>query len=1020
MRVTRSKRTVLPLILVPLLSYGCREKAEFCRFIDHIKRENVISSPLIGLEERFDVVEQEWSGREMDLITIDSTPYWAKATERPVLHWGENQEPENLRIFREGEEMEFVPFPRPGLSGWTWMRFGQTIEPFWYKGYKKGGYRIGHNSVILSEGEIFASGEMFFPGGEYTIDVEVQSYAPLVYRPDMALFLDDTLIDEGPVGSTGLSFIAHIPKGMHQIKAGIKKIKESNGHAVREKLILRKITLRMNTDLILISVPEENEGDMPGETFRAVYRGCPKKMVLYPEDFTASHEKQKVQRLTLSLNECVEKNIVLDSEDTTFEIIAYSRSPRAFLSVSIDGKEIGRERIPPQERSSFLFKARTDKGNHILQLQCLINSQESIPQEATLFIHSIVSFPTVTSSLLNLYETKKRYEMKEIPPDENPYSVKSKLVLDKYALNSLLAPPGTQLTLDVRIPGNGILEFGYGICAERERNEEVEFSVKLELSDRTIPLFSNVLDLNQRTHIQDIFMEKIDLTPYKEEKARITLITKSKSRVKTKSEDGCAKTDILSFWFNPVIYRQKQRYPGERANNVILISIDTLRADHLGCYGYERNTSPNIDLFSRDGVLFKNNFCHSPSTLPSHISMLSSLYPFQHKLVSQKVGIRQEFDSSIPLLSDLLRDQEFFTGAFTGGFYLSEKFGFSHGFDFYYENEVKSQRPDSARALYNKAADWLEKNVDKRFFLFLHTYQVHSPYQSPDPYNLMFAGEDAPWKTGDMLELLAKSGEFNKFTKFTEREKENLVALYDAGIRYTDESLIRPLVEKLRELGLYDNSLIILTSDHGEEFYDHGGWTHSHSLYNELLKVPLIIKLPGSQHKGTNVTMVSGIIDIVPTVMDILRIPFSGDKFEGSSLRELVEGNRDEKKLVVGFKYQYFTKPDKSLKIGLMNISICGHVHKLILNEGYPKWHYLYRDPGSFPFPVEKIELFDYIQDPLELKNLAETQTVVANDLMKNLRLYFQKAKELERQFGPSVISDKNILERFKALGYIH
>jgi len=147
MTVTMSKRIVLSTIFLLLLSYGCRQKAEFYRFIDQIQHENVISSPLVDLEERFEVVEQEWSGREMDLITIDNTTYWAQATKMPVLHWEENQEPENMRVFREGKKMEFASFPQPGLSSWKWMRFGQTIEPFWYKGYKKGDIELAARAL---------------------------------------------------------------------------------------------------------------------------------------------------------------------------------------------------------------------------------------------------------------------------------------------------------------------------------------------------------------------------------------------------------------------------------------------------------------------------------------------------------------------------------------------------------------------------------------------------------------------------------------------------------------------------------------------------------------------------------------------------------------------------------------------------------------------------------------------------------------------------------------------------------
>ncbi|MGD0783134.1 MAG: sulfatase-like hydrolase/transferase, partial [Candidatus Aminicenantales bacterium] len=147
--------------------------------------------------------------------------------------------------------------------------------------------------------------------------------------------------------------------------------------------------------------------------------------------------------------------------------------------------------------------------------------------------------------------------------------------------------------------------------------------------------------------------------------------------------------------------------------------------------------------------------------------------------------------------------------------------------------------------------EWLGKNSDKPFFLFLHTYQVHYPYKSPDPYPERFLGRDSSGKKFVVQRELRASTEL--FNAYGEAERKNIVGLYDAGIRYTDDALIKPVVDALRRLGVYDRTLIVVTSDHGEEFFDHRGWTHTHGVYDELLRIPLIVKMPGSKFKASRI-----------------------------------------------------------------------------------------------------------------------------------------------------------------------
>ena len=282
--------------------------------------------------------------------------------------------------------------------------------------------------------------------------------------------------------------------------------------------------------------------------------------------------------------------------------------------------------------------------------------------------------------------------------------------------------------------------------------------------------------------------------------------------------------------------------------NVILISLDTLRADHLKCYGYKRNTSPNIDKLAKDSVVFFNTFSHAPYTLSSHMSMMTSLLPMNHKVLY----IDRSLNPSIKTLADLLRNNDYITVAFTGGGQVSARYGFSKGFDFYYEEYMGGVHINSAERLFKHASKWIRKNKNLKFFLFLHTFQIHNPYHSPPPFGQIFLKKEYPWKYISLQEILGQ-GYPRLFRELKRIEKENVIALYDGEIRYTDECFIKPFIKELKKLNLYDRTMIILTSDHGEEFRDHYSWGHGHNLYNEVIKVPLIIKFPYSKYSGKKV-----------------------------------------------------------------------------------------------------------------------------------------------------------------------
>lgn len=324
-----------------------------------------------------------------------------------------------------------------------------------------------------------------------------------------------------------------------------------------------------------------------------------------------------------------------------------------------------------------------------------------------------------------------------------------------------------------------------------------------------------------------------------------------------------------------------------RQPDVILITVDTLRADHLGAYGYAAPVSPSIDRFAAGATLFENAISQAPHTLPSLVQIMTSKY--RHGL---------DVPDAEVTLAERLRKAGFQTAAVVDNplLELSDTArGLMRGFDPFYRNGVldhdakqqhwKTKTP--ADAITAQAIRWLERRDRGRpFFLWLHYFDPHDPYLPPFADDLEALSRHSPSKlTGDIRNtpLFHELGETGPLD-VPEEDRRHLIDLYDAEIRYVDQSL-GELFVYLRQAGLYEPNLLILGSDHGESFGEHGLWTHGHSLYAPEVHVPLVIKFP-HQSQGERVKMPVQAIDIVPTVLDVLEIPLAGEKLDGLNLRQ--------------------------------------------------------------------------------------------------------------------------------------
>jgi arylsulfatase A-like enzyme len=377
--------------------------------------------------------------------------------------------------------------------------------------------------------------------------------------------------------------------------------------------------------------------------------------------------------------------------------------------------------------------------------------------------------------------------------------------------------------------------------------------------------------------------------------------------------------------------------------NLVIIGVDTLRPDHLGCYGYERPTSPEIDAFAAHSTLFENTVSQSPWTLPSFATVFTSLYPTQHGANALNSQLRTDQ----PTLAMMLLKRGYSTAGIINAPFLRPDFKLDRGFEYYdYKPPFAGRNADGTTA---DALAWIDAHQNEPFFIFVHYFDPHLPYAPPPPYDTMFYPDyhgDLPASFDINLFPRARATNFETMKSVSRQDWDHIRALYDGEIRFTDRA-IGDLLAGLKERGLSGNTLIVLLSDHGEEFFEHGGFEHGHTLYNELIKVVLMMSLPGEIPENARVGEHVRLIDITPTVLDYLGIE-SGVHLEGTSLRPLISGRgkpavNDAAVLPPGIGYS------ESMLYGTERKCLLAYPWKCIYNIalGKPMLFNLMSDPGE-------------------------------------------------------------------------
>ncbi|MCJ7580919.1 MAG: sulfatase [Candidatus Aminicenantes bacterium] len=643
----------------------------------------------------------------------------------------------------------------------------------------------------------------------------------------------------------------------------------------------------------------------------------------------------------------------------------------------------------------------------IAAVVCLLSQscvqKSSSPFELFRFIDelktdNISASPTFNPSGLNQTSNQifpaKSFPLLDMGSGENPSLLKRKIKLGREHLNALFAPPRSRYDFQVSIKEDAILEFGMGVISdqntkkikpEKEGEEEgVRFSVLIESNGAKSILIEETLSIPSMEEREVYVQKTLDLSSY-QGTVRLSF--------ETSGENGA-----FSFWTNPLIY------PKEKSlSQIILISIDTLRADHLGVYGYERETSPNIDSLAAESAMFANVYASSPWTLSSHVSLLTALNSVNHQVYQDN----EKMDPDLVTAAEMLRVNDYFCSAFTGGGFVSSVFGFADGFDSYYERTDEVLLDKAAELTFRDVARWIDSNKNKNYFLFIHTYQPHDPYACPAPYKTMFLSEKSKWSHINLNSYLG--GKNAIFKKLPEDDRQNIIDLYDAEIRYTDEKLIGPLVQKLKDMALFDKTMIIFTSDHGEEFYEHEGWGHGHSLYDESLKVPLLIKFPDSKYLGSKVEHIVSLVDIVPTILDQMDIDSSPYEFDGLSLIPFLEGKEKKDRIFLSDVSENILNMHLPQKIASNEGG-----KKLILNKSMLSQN---SDFFRYPPPTTKtIELFNLSVDPGEYSNIVEKESSTANRIINRIEAIYRISKR--KKPGQAVL-DEDLKKQLRALGYI-
>jgi choline-sulfatase len=556
-----------------------------------------------------------------------------------------------------------------------------------------------------------------------------------------------------------------------------------------------------------------------------------------------------------------------------------------------------------------------------------------------------------------------------VPPSHD--ALVGEVEVGKQRRRAIAVRTPTTLAYHVHVPAKAKLAFAAGHEGEGEARVRVTATPAVGASKQ---LLDAPAGASWKSHV-------VDLGDYADQVVRLEL--------RAEGEAG----GRLAFAEPVVAVPEVSQKKLAQAKNVVVLLIDTLRADKLKPFNPKtRVKTPHLDAVADEGTVFA--LAQSPEnwTKPSVASILTSLYPASH-------GAKQDtsrLPDSALMLSEHYKANGFSTATFLANGYVSDKFGFKQGWD-HYTNYIREGRVTEAGNVFKEAGEWIEKHHgDGRFFVYIQTIDPHVPYDPPGEFLEMYdardyGGQVKPRMTPVLLERAKK-----KEITFDASDKRRLEALHDGEISYHDNEMGK-FIERMKALGLWDDTLFVITSDHGEEFNDHGSWGHGHSTYQELLHVPLLFRQPGAVPAETTVSTVVSTIDIAPTVLELSGTP-PMPAAEGVSLAGYFQGQPPARPAVA---FSDFLDDRRVITTG--------------------RWKLVLRGLTA--------DFFDLQEDPGEQKVLHVTQYPIAMRYCRVMLGQFLGAKdrarwlEGEQREGVALESeeadmDDTIREQLKALGY--
>ena len=575
--------------------------------------------------------------------------------------------------------------------------------------------------------------------------------------------------------------------------------------------------------------------------------------------------------------------------------------------------------------------------------------------------------------------------------------------LSEIYRESIVARSPEQIRFALSLPDEPMLDLALGTVEE----SPVTFRVTAELSSSE----------------RQVLLERTLSTPNRWQEVPLDLAELGGRDVTLALELNADEPGSIGLWGAPAIRRQRVAAGPESPRGVVVILVDTLRSDHLEAYGYERTTAPALGKMAREGILFADAIAQGAWTKVSVPSMMSSTYPTSNGIYE----MAQKLPASADTLAEAFRDAGYATWAGSANGFSGRANNLHQGYEVMHERSslvIPEGHPRSktARMLNDRLLPWLESHRDVPFFVFFHPIDPHSPYEPYRPYDTMWGRADGKaryeeWREKanpvvrehrrngnlphreDLAEVGIDPDEFNQLT----------IDWYDGSIRAADVE-VRRLMEKLQELDLADDTLVVFLSDHGEEFFDHGGGFHEDNVYGELVNVPLVFRWPAALPGDTVVDETVEMLDVAPTLLQLAGIDVP-ERMQGDSLVALLRaGESEERWSDQPAISEWMRRTDQRPRGGVDSHSIILGGYKLVRN--------FERSDESVP----EFELYDHRQDPLDQVNIASANREIVERLAQQLEGWHRWAldRTLPSDAEEADGLDAEELERLRSLGYLN